>query len=739
MTDVGSTKRALVGAVDDPRFIGGHPLAGAETAGVEHARADLFDGATWYLTPTAAHRRASLYERLHRLLARPRRAAGGDRRRDARPRDGRRSRTCRTCSPTCSSPRPRARCREGERLPATGPSFRDATRVAGANARDLGATSTSPTPTRWSRRSTTPSRRLGEVRDALAGARRRRGVARLERRRARRPPAAARGRPRRRRGARAARLGAEPPGRRRRGRARARARRRQHRRHGAVSRRRTTRRARRAVDRRRAPTRREAERLIGGARLHGGAAMNVRSRPRRPACAARSRAPPDKSISHRAALLGAMTAEPVRVTQLPRRGRHALDAAPRCRRSARSSSERADELADPRAGPARGRAADGAIDVGNAGTLMRLLPGLARRAGGRRVDARRRRVDPPPARSTASPSRCAQMGAQLDARDGPLPAVHGPRRAACTGIEYELPVACAQVKSCVLLAGLLADGRDDASSSPRRAATTPSGCSRAAGARVERDGDARDRRTRTTSSSSTTSTCPATRPRPRSTSPPAMLVPGSRHRARGRRRRTGRAPASCGSRSAWARSSSATLEEPQDGDPGATSRSPSSTSRDRPLGGTVVEADEVPLAIDELPLVALLGCFAEGETVVRGAAELRLKESDRIADRRRRPARPRRRHRGDRRRLRRARHRRPARRHDRRPRRPPAGDARRGRRPRLARGRRGRRDGGRRRLLPGLRGRPRAPARPGLNVNAAGWESGASRRAATQCHLAPHR
>ena len=49
------------------------------------------------------------------------------------------------------------------------------------------------------------------------------------------------------------------------------------------------------------------------------------------------------------------------------------------------------------------------------------------------------------------------------------------------------------------------------------------------------------------------------------------------------------------------------------------------------LHGTVVEADEVPLAIDELPLVALLGCFAEGETVVRGAAELRVKESDRIA------------------------------------------------------------------------------------------------------------
>jgi 3-phosphoshikimate 1-carboxyvinyltransferase len=50
-----------------------------------------------------------------------------------------------------------------------------------------------------------------------------------------------------------------------------------------------------------------------------------------------------------------------------------------------------------------------------------------------------------------------------------------------------------------------------------------------------------------------------------------------------------------------------------------------------PLAATTVEAAEVPLAIDELPLVALLGAFADGETVVRGAGELRVKESDRIA------------------------------------------------------------------------------------------------------------
>ncbi len=53
VSDVGSTKRAIVGAISDSRFVGGHPLAGAETSGVGSAREDLFDGATWYLTPVA--------------------------------------------------------------------------------------------------------------------------------------------------------------------------------------------------------------------------------------------------------------------------------------------------------------------------------------------------------------------------------------------------------------------------------------------------------------------------------------------------------------------------------------------------------------------------------------------------------------------------------------------------------------------------------------------------------------
>lgn len=56
VSDVGSTKRKIVAAISDPRFVGGHPLAGAETAGVENARKDLFEGAVWYLTPLAGVR-----------------------------------------------------------------------------------------------------------------------------------------------------------------------------------------------------------------------------------------------------------------------------------------------------------------------------------------------------------------------------------------------------------------------------------------------------------------------------------------------------------------------------------------------------------------------------------------------------------------------------------------------------------------------------------------------------------
>jgi prephenate dehydrogenase len=132
VSDVGSTKRAIVGDRADPRFIGGHPLAGAETSGVQHSRADLFEGATWYLTPGPATS-GGLYERLHKALvgigAQPTAI-------DAAVHD-------RVMASVSHLPHVFANVLvaqaaralgDGAEVPATGPSFRDATRVAGASA-----------------------------------------------------------------------------------------------------------------------------------------------------------------------------------------------------------------------------------------------------------------------------------------------------------------------------------------------------------------------------------------------------------------------------------------------------------------------------------------------------------------------------------------------------------------------------------------------------------------------------
>jgi prephenate dehydrogenase len=131
VTDVGSTKRVVVSANPDPRFVGGHPLAGAETGGIEHARGDLFEGATWYLTPGETTQ-GILYERLHRLLrtlgARP--AAIDPETHDAILASV--SHLPHVLANVLVAQAGRVLAAGEERLPATGPSFRDATRVAGS-------------------------------------------------------------------------------------------------------------------------------------------------------------------------------------------------------------------------------------------------------------------------------------------------------------------------------------------------------------------------------------------------------------------------------------------------------------------------------------------------------------------------------------------------------------------------------------------------------------------------------
>jgi len=132
VTDVGSTKRDIVAALGtDERFVGGHPLAGAETAGVANARADLFAGARWYLTPTE---RSSglLYDRLQRAVA----GFG------ARPQAIDAARHDHLMAVVSGMPHAVANALVAEAAgdlgsdehpPEVGPSFRDATRVAGSN------------------------------------------------------------------------------------------------------------------------------------------------------------------------------------------------------------------------------------------------------------------------------------------------------------------------------------------------------------------------------------------------------------------------------------------------------------------------------------------------------------------------------------------------------------------------------------------------------------------------------
>lgn len=130
VTDVGSTKRALVEAIEPENFIGGHPLAGAQAAGVAHAREDLFDGATWYLTPRA-ETPGVLYERLARFVA----GLG------AVPTAVAPAEHDRLMAAVSHLPHVVANLLVAQvcgvlgdgTVPAIGPSFRDATRVAGAH------------------------------------------------------------------------------------------------------------------------------------------------------------------------------------------------------------------------------------------------------------------------------------------------------------------------------------------------------------------------------------------------------------------------------------------------------------------------------------------------------------------------------------------------------------------------------------------------------------------------------
>ncbi|HEX6152521.1 MAG TPA: 3-phosphoshikimate 1-carboxyvinyltransferase [Solirubrobacterales bacterium] len=361
------------------------------------------------------------------------------------------------------------------------------------------------------------------------------------------------------------------------------------------------------------------------------------------------RPPSDKSISHRAALIAAMGEGESEITGF-------LDAA-----DTRSTLAAVEALgAEVRAGagsrtvtvsmgpewdgpPAEGiqdlglviairgvglRGAGSArIDVGNAGTLLRLLPGwLAGQEGGEWTldgdeSIRRRPVD-----RIAVPLR--RMGANLHAHEERLPPLRI-EGTALHGAVYEMPIASAQVKSCLLFAGLLAGGQTRVVE-PLPSRDHTERMLAAAGAAIDRDGDAVVIR-------------PTERLEPRGFSVPAdissaaffivaaLLVEGSDLVLVD----VGVNPTRTGILVILERMGAKVerlLENEEGGEPIALLRvrPPRRDRGSAPLRGTEVGGGEVPLAIDELPLVALAACFAEGTTTIRDAEELRRKESDRI-------------------------------------------------------------------------------------------------------------
>jgi 3-phosphoshikimate 1-carboxyvinyltransferase len=336
-------------------------------------------------------------------------------------------------------------------------------------------------------------------------------------------------------------------------------------------------------------------------------------------------APPDKSISHRAALLGAMASEPVRITgYLDAEDTNSTLAAVQALGALVDRTPQ--EIVVHGVGLREAREPGGPIDVGNAGTLMRLLPGWLAAQEGRSftidgdASIRRRPVD-----RIAAPLR--RMGAEIEATDDRFPpfTVRGRRLRA---LSYEMPVASAQVKSCVLMAGLSADDPTTVIE-PHPSRDHTERMLTKLGAAVHRNG-------RLVTVVPVHELVGGDLHVPGDPSSAAFwlaaaaVVPGAEVRI-------------TGMGTNWTRIGFARVLERMGADlrgelEGAgcdvvTADEPVADLEVRQvaLRGTLVEGEEIPLAIDELPLVGLLGCFAEGETVVRGAAELRVKESDRIA------------------------------------------------------------------------------------------------------------
>ena len=328
--------------------------------------------------------------------------------------------------------------------------------------------------------------------------------------------------------------------------------------------------------------------------------------------------PGDKSISHRALLIGAIAEGETRVTHWGRTGDTESTLAAVRALGVEVDDEDIDTLVVHGAGLHGLRPPGSPIDCGNAGTLARLLMGILAFQDGRFDLAGDESLSRRPMRRVVEP--LTRMGAAIVSPGGGLPlAVVGSPLA---GIEYTLPVASAQVKSAILLAGLGARGRTTVHEPvPTRDHTEL--MLAAAGARLTRR-----------AGSVTLEPGPPLRlpevlvPGDISSAAPfltaAALLPGSTltvHDVGLNPLRTGFLDVleRMGARVGFL--NRRTIAGEQIGDVEVTGGE---------LVATSVAAAEVPRLVDELPLVALLAGKAHGTTGVSGAEELRAKESDRI-------------------------------------------------------------------------------------------------------------
>ncbi len=329
--------------------------------------------------------------------------------------------------------------------------------------------------------------------------------------------------------------------------------------------------------------------------------------------------PGDKSISHRAVLLGAICDGDTPITGFGRSADTEATIAAVRSLGVEVDEDGVDSLRVHGKGLTGLSAPEGPIDCENAGTLVRLVAGILAGLVGRSFTlAGDASLSRRPMERIAEPLR--RMGGQVATVDGHLPLTIEGRPLA--GIDYPLPVASAQVKSAVLLAGLYAEGETTVvEPAPTRDHTER--MLAAAGAPITiRPTSVTVRRAERLSLG------PLEVPGDFSSAAPflvaATLVPGSELHVHGvnlNPRRTGLLAIleRMGAR--------ITIYNRREvgGEPAGDLEVHAA-----PLVGAVVGREEVPVAIDELPLFALAAAHARGESVLRGAEELRAKESDRI-------------------------------------------------------------------------------------------------------------